>query len=285
MTPTRIPTTTRMRGMTMGEVEITEFVLRALVGALLLAAMLGPLGAFVVWRRMAYFGDTIAHSALLGVALSLLVNGALPITPAIFLVAITVALILAYYSRDARLHADTVLGILAHGALALGLVLVSLNRSVQVDVNAYLFGDVLAIDWQDVAVLVALAVTVLLVLWRYWRPLLMTTIDPAIARVDGIPIARMQLVLTLLLAAVIAVAIKLTGVLLITALLVMPAAAARYLAKTPLQMALLASLAGMLSVSAGLFGALVIDVPTGPMMVVMAAILFVGCSLLGRRRG
>ena len=269
----------------MGEAEITEFVLRALAGAVLLAIMLGPLGAFVVWRRMAYFGDTIAHSALLGVALSLLVNGALPMTAAIFFVAISVALILAHYSRDARLHADTVLGILAHGALALGLVLVSLNTGTRADVNAYLFGDVLAIDWWDIGILAALAAGVLAVLWRYWRPLLMTTIDPAIARVDGINIARMQLVLTLVLAAVIAVAIKLTGVLLITALLVMPAAAARYLSKTPLQMAVLASVMGVVSVSGGLLGALYIDVPTGPMMVVMAAIVFVLCSLVGRRRG
>ncbi len=268
----------------MGGTIMDEVVLRALAGALILAVMLGPLGAFVVWRRMAYFGDTIAHSALLGVALSLLAEGAVPITPAIFLVAISVALILAHYSRDARLQADTILGILAHGALALGLVLVSLNRHVAVDVNAYLFGDVLAIDWQDVGVLAGLAVLVLAVLKLYWRRLLMTTIDAAIAQVDGIPIARMQLVLTLLLAAVIAVAIKLTGVLLITALLVMPAAAARYLAKTPLQMAVLASGVGMLSVSGGLFGAMQIDVPAGPMMVVAAAILFVGCSLAGRSR-
>ena len=274
------PTTTTHVAATM----VDELIVRALAAALILALMLGPLGAFVVWRRMAYFGDTIAHSALLGVALSLLADGVLPITPAIFLVAITVALILAHYSKDTRLHADTVLGILAHGALALGLVLVSLNRGVQVDVNAYLFGEVLAIDWQDVEILAALAVLVLVVLKLYWRRLLMTTIDPAIAQVDGIPIARMQLLLTLLLAAVIAVAIKLTGVLLITALLVMPAAAARYLSRTPLQMAVLASVVGMLSVSSGLLAAMPIDVPAGPMMVVMAAVLFVLCSLLGRAR-
>ena len=261
-----------------------ELVLRALVAALMVAAMLGPLGAFVVWRRMAYFGDTIAHSALLGVALSLLFGSALPMTLAIFLVAITLAIILSRYSRDVRFHADTVLGILSHGALALGLVLVSLNRSVQVDVNAYLFGDVLVIGWQDVWVLAGLLVMVMAVLWRQWRYLLMTTIEPTIAQVEGVPVARTQLMFTLLLAAVIAVAIKLTGILLITALLVMPAAAARYLARTPVQMAVLASVLGMLSVGGGLFTSLRLDVPTGPMMVVMAALLFVACSVLARWR-
>lgn len=262
-----------------------EFILCALLGALFLAAMLGPLGAFVVWRRMAYFGDTIAHCALLGVALSLLTGGVLPITPAILLVAMAVALVLARYARDARLHTDTLLGILAHGALALGVVLVALNREVQVDVNVYLFGDVLAIDWADVALLGIVAITVIIILIAHWHGLLLATIDPAMAQVEGVNVARQQLMLTLLLAAVIAVAIKITGVLLITALLIMPAAAARYLAKSPVQMAIIASLAGMVSVIFGLFASLAIDAPTAPMIVVAAALLFIICSLAARKTG
>ncbi|MDX2095901.1 MAG: iron chelate uptake ABC transporter family permease subunit [Alphaproteobacteria bacterium] len=262
-----------------------ELLLRALAGGLLLAALLGPLGAFVVWRRMAYFGDTIAHSALLGVALSLLAGGAIPMTAAIFLVAVAVAALLARYGHDTRFHTDTLLGILAHGTLALGLVLVSLNSRVQVDVNAYLFGDVLAMDWADVGLLAALALVVLLVLRLRWRALLMTTIDPAIAQVEGVNIARTQLLLTLLLAAVIAVAIQLTGILLITALLVMPAATARYFARTPLQMAVRAGIVGMLSVGGGLLAALHIDAPAAPMMVVVAAVLFIASSVVGAVRG
>lgn len=260
-----------------------ELILRALTGGLLLAAMLGPLGSFVVWRRMAYFGDTIAHSALLGVALSLLSAGAVPMTAAIFLVAVSVAFILSRYSRDARFHADTLLGILSHSALALGLVLVALNREVQVDVNAFLFGDVLAIDWADVGVLAALALVVAITLKTHWRSLLISTIGPAIAQVEGINVTRQQFILTVLLAAVIAVAIKITGVLLITALLVIPAAAGRTLATTPLQMALLASVVGMASVAGGLFTSLHLDAPSGPMMVVVAALIFVVCSLAKRR--
>ena len=261
-----------------------ELILRALCAGVLLAAMLGPLGSFVVWRRMAYFGDTIAHSALLGVALSLLIGDGLPMHLGIFLVALTVALLLARSTRDNRFNSDTMLGILAHGALAFGLVLVTLNRTVQVDVNAYLFGDILAIDWADVGVLAGLAVGVSIVLMSQWRALLMTTIDPAIAQVEGVNTARANMLLTLLLAAVIAIAIKLTGILLITALLVIPAATARYFAKTPLQMALLASVIGMLSVGGGLFAALNVDVPAAPMMVVVAVILFVVSALMKRAR-
>lgn len=260
-----------------------EFVLRALLGGLVLAAMLGPLGSFVVWRRMAYMGDAMAHAALLGVALSLLSGGLLAITPAVLLVAVSMAVVLARYARDSRFHADTLLGLLAHGSLALALVLVALSGDVRVDMNAYLFGDILAISWQDVAVLSALMVVILAILALRWRPLLMTTIDPAIARVEGVNQARMQLLLTLLLAVVIAVAIKLTGVLLITALLIMPAASARAFAKTPAHMALLASVLGMVAIAGGLLASLRLDAPSGPMMVVVAAAMFVLSAFAVRR--
>lgn len=263
---------------------MTEVIIHALVAALLLAAMLGPLGAFVVWRRMAYFGDTIAHASLLGVALSLLVGDALPMTFAVFLVAGVVALVLVRYARDRRFHADTVLGILAHSALALGLVLVSLNRSVQVDINAYLFGDVLTTDVADIGLLAMLSMAVVGIIIARWRRLLMATIHPDIAQVEGVNTSREQLILTLLLAAVIAVSIKLTGILLITALLIIPAAGARYLAKSPVQMAVFSGIVGMLSVSGGLLASLQWDVPTAPMMVVVSAALFMGCSLVPRGR-
>lgn len=252
-----------------------DILFRALTGALILAAMLGPLGSFVVWRRMAYFGDTIAHASLLGVALSLLSRGALPMTPAIFLVALGVAVTLSRLTRGNVLQADTILGMLAHATLAIGLVLVAINREVRIDVNAYLFGDVLTIDWRDVALLALLAAVALVTLIVRWRRLLVATVHPAIAQIEGVSPAREQLVLTLLLAAAIAVAIKFTGMLLITALLVIPAATARFFAKAPAQMAVLASLCGMMAVSSGLLAAFQFDTPAGPTMVVAAAIIFV----------
>jgi zinc transport system permease protein len=261
---------------------VDELIIRALCAGLLLAAMLGPLGSFVVWRRMAYFGDTVAHSALLGVAFSLLVGEVLPMHVSIFFVAILVAVLLARSSRDTRFSSDTMLGILSHGALALGLVLVAVNRDAYVDVNAYLFGDILAIDWADVAVLAGLMVVVSLTVVAYWRSWLMATIDPAIARTEGVNVARTNLVFTLLLAGVIAVAIKLTGMLLITALLVIPAATARSVATSPVQMAVFASIAGMLSVGTGLLTAFHFNTPTAPMMVVVAVVLFMFSRLVKR---
>ena len=158
-----------------------------------------------------------------------------------------------------------------------------MSHAIQVDINLYLFGDILGIGWVDVAALGGLAVIVLGVLYMRWRALLMVTVEPNIAAVEGVHVARMQLLLTVMLAAVIALAIKLVGVLLITALLIIPAAAARYLAKSPKQMALLASVIGMASSSAGLFASLKTDAPTAPMMVAAAALAFVLCGLIKRQ--
>jgi zinc transport system permease protein len=203
---------------------------------------------------------------------------------AMFAVAIVVALALTRFARDGRFKADTLLGILAHGTLALGIVLVSINRDMNVDVNAYLFGDILAVGWEEVVVLAGLALVVLGILKHWFRPLLMATLDPDMAQVEGVNVVRAQMVLTLLLAAVIAVAIKLTGVLLITALLIMPAASARYFARTPYAMAIMASLIGMLAAPLGLGASLAIDAPSGPMIVVTAAVMFVLCALIAGKR-
>ena len=256
-----------------------DIILRALLASVVLAATLGPLGSLVVWRRMAYFGDTIAHAALLGVALSL-ITGFLPMMLSMFVVAVGVALLLSRAARDGRFHSDTLLGLLAHGTLALGVLLVALSRDIRVDVNAYLFGDVLAMDWQGVTILCVLCVVVLLVLRMAWRALLMITIDRTIAHVEGVDVARTEKLLILLLAAVISVAIQLVGVLLITALLIIPAASARYFARSPKQMALLASAIGVFAVTTGLFGSLAMDAPTGPLMVVVACLCFLFCGAL-----
>ncbi len=259
-----------------------ELLLRSLIGGVALALALAPLGCFVVWRNMAYFGDTIAHVALLGVALSF-ISGVIPMTAAVMVVAVIAALLVGRSTRDRRFSTDTVLGMLSHGALALGIVLLSLNRT-QVDINAYLFGDILAMSWADVWFLLALAVVVLLVVRVSWRPLLMITIHPAMAHVEGVHVARTQMLLMLMIAAVIAVAIKLVGVLLITALLIMPAATARHVAASPSAMAWIAAALGVISVLGGVVGSFTIDTPTGATIVVVASFIFVVLSAMTRVR-
>ncbi len=261
-----------------------DFLVRAAIGGIGVAAVTGPLGAFVVWRRMAYFGDALAHSALLGVALGLLIGADANI--AIIAVCIAVALLIVALQRQRYLSSDTVLGILAHGTLSLGLVVVAVQGSVQVDLFALLFGDVLAMTVADLywiygGGLVALA----LLLWL-WRPLLAVTVHEDLARVEGVNVAMVQIGFMVVIALVIAVAIKIVGVLLLTSLLVIPAAAARRVSSTPEMMAVLAAVIGTVSVIGGLTGSLQWDTPAGPSVVLAAVAIFLLVLLLPvRRRG
>lgn len=260
---------------------LPDFLIRAALAGLGLTLATGPLGAFVLWRRMAYFGDATAHAAILGVALALALG--LPVGLGTLTVAVAMAVTVATLSARGW-AVDTTLGVLAHGALAVGLVAISFVKGVHVSLEAYLFGDILAVTWADIATVWGGALVVLaLILWR-WQGLLTATLDPDLARASGIDPDRERLWLTLALAVVIAVAIKLVGALLIAALLLIPAATARALSKGPEQMAALASGVGALSVVAGLTLSLTQDTPAGPSIAAMAALFFTLAALF-RRKG
>lgn len=260
-----------------------DFLLRAMLAGLMVALVTGALGTFVVWRRMAYFGDTLAHSALLGVSLGILLEVNLNL--AIALVCLLLALALVFLQNQRKLASDTLLGILSHSALALGLVAISFTESVRIDLMGYLFGDILAVAqsdlwWIGLGGLVAMG----LLLWL-WRPLLAMTVHEELAQVEGVNTARTRLLFMLLIALVIATAMKVLGILLITSLLIIPAATARHYARTPEQMALFAALIGMLAVGGGLFGSFRWDLPAGPAIVVTAALLFFLGPHWWRQRG
>lgn len=261
---------------------LDDFLWRALLGGLGVALVAGPLGCFVVWRRMSYFGDTLAHSALLGVALGTLFQ--LDLNLGIALVCVGISLILTLLARQRSLATDTLLGILSHSTLAIGLVAISFLGRVQVDLNGYLFGDLLAISRSDLAWIGGGAALVLMILWRCWNALLMATIHEELAKVEGLPVERLRLLLMVMFSLVIAVSMKIVGVLLITALLIIPAATARPFANSPERMALLAAALGVLSVFAGLWMSWITDVPAGPAVVVSAFVLFLIGVLSGRGR-
>lgn len=252
---------------------LDDFFVRALLAGVGAALMAGPLGCFVVWRRMAYFGDTLSHSALLGVALALLFD--VNVTLAVFAVSMIVALLLLALQKRATLSADSLLGLLAHSALALGLVALAFMTWVRVDLSGYLFGDILAVSKTDVAVIWAGGAFVLGILAAIWRPLFAATVNRELAEAEGLDPDRANLVYMVLMATVIALAMKIVGVLLITALLIVPAATARRLSSGPEQMAALAALFGALSVIGGLFGSLAWDTPAGPTIVVAGLFLFI----------
>ncbi|MHA7874548.1 metal ABC transporter permease [Roseivivax sp.] len=257
---------------------LDDFMLRATLAGIGVALAAAPLGCFVVWRRMAYFGDATAHAAILGVALSL------ALSVSVFAGALAVALImaLAVNALTGRGFAmDTLLGVLAHSALAFGLVAVSFLEGIRIDLMAYLFGDILAVSRLDLAVIWSGALAVVaLIAWR-WSALLTATLNTDLAFANGIDPRREQLVLTLALAITVAVAIKVVGVLLIAALLIIPAAAARPLARTPEAMAVIAAVIGAGAAVLGLRAAYLFDTPAGPSIVCVAALAFLTTSLLG----
>jgi zinc transport system permease protein len=262
---------------------LDDFLTRAALAGVGTAVATGPLGCFVVWRRMAYFGDATAHAAVLGVALALAL--ALPVQAGTLAVALAMAVTVA--ALASRGHAmDTVLGVLAHSALAFGLVAVSFLPGVRVDLSAYLFGDILAVSAADLGMVWAGAVAVVALLaWR-WQPLLTATLSEDLAQAAGIDPRRERLVLVVALALVVAVAIKVVGALLIAAMLIVPAATARTLARSPEVMAVAAVLVGAVAAAGGLAASLVLDTPTGPSIVAVAAGLFALALPLGvLRRG
>lgn len=261
---------------------IDDFLVRALVAGIGVAVVAAPLGCFVVWRRMAYFGATLAHSALLGVALGLVLG--FDLTLGVTISSIAVTLIVVLFQRQKLIGSDTLLGILAHSGLAVGLVALSFLRGVRIDLMAYLFGDVLAVTTMDIAWIYGGGVLVLATLALIWRPLLALTIHEELARAEGVPALRVQIAFMLTLAVAVAIAMKVVGVLLIVSLLIIPAAAVRGLSRTPEQMAVLAAAVGAMSVIGGLFASLRWDTPSGPSIVVVATLLFVLGLALGAMR-
>jgi zinc transport system permease protein len=258
---------------------LSDFIMRAALAGVGTAIAAGFLGSFVVWRRMAYFGDATAHAAVLGVAIALGFQVSILGSVAVIAVAMAVGL---WALTGRGFAADTVLGVLSHGALALGLLAVALVPSARVDLDTYLFGDVLTVSQTDLAVIWGGAAMVVGVLALRWSRMLTATVSPDLAYAAGIDPRREQLILTLLLAGVVAVSIKVVGALLITALLIIPAAAARNLSRTPEAMAAIAVVCGIIAALGGVGLSFTLNTQAGPSIVCTAAALFV-LSLLRRR--
>ncbi len=249
-----------------------DLLLPALLGGIGVAVVAGPLGSFLVWRRMAYFGDTLSHAALLGVALG--AAWKLNLHASVLVVCLSLAILLVWLQEQQIIASDTLLGILAHSSLSLGLVTVALLPGTRLDLMAYLFGDLLTVSMSDLIWIWIGVAFSLLVLAVIWNSLLAITLHEELAQVEGVQVLRVRLILMLLVATVIAIAMKIVGVLLITALMIIPAATARRFARTPEQMAGMASVMGVLAVSVGIGLSFWKDTPVGPSIVVASMLGF-----------
>ncbi|GEM74747.1 zinc ABC transporter permease subunit ZnuB [Vibrio sagamiensis] len=258
-----------------------EFLLPSILAGLGIAIISGPLGSFVVWRRMAYFGDTLAHASLMGLALGFLLNVNLYL--ALLVCCLILAVVLVTLQKQQVVATDTLLGILAHSSLSIGLVSVSFLDNVRVDLMSYLFGDLLAVSPQDLIFIYAGVVTIGTCLFVFWRPLLSSTVSEELAAVEGVNIDLVRLVLMLMVGIVIAVGMKFVGALIMTSLLIIPAATARKVSSSPEQMALIASIIGSVSVLMGLSLSWNFDTPAGPSVVISATSLFMLSQFIRRR--
>lgn len=249
-----------------------DFTHRALIAGLGIAVLAGPLGSLILWRRMAYFGDTLAHSTLLGLCLGMLLHINLYI--GLVAVSLLVAIILVSLVKQNWLASDTVLGILSHTTLATGLIVATTVPGIRIELLSYLFGDILSVNMIDIFYILRVDLVALIILWGFWPKFLSTTVDKDLAKVEGLPVDVINWMFIIMLAFVFAFAIKIVGVLLITALLIIPPAAARRFARSPEQMVLLASIFGAIAVGAGFMASLNWNWPTGPAIVVMATLIF-----------
>ena len=260
---------------------LDDFFIRALIAGLGVAIVTGPLGCFTIWRRLSFFGDTLAHSALLGVTLAL--SFEMNISFAVFLISAVVAIFLINLQRVTNLPGDALLGLLAHSTLALGLVTISFLSFIRFDIMGLLFGDILSVNNLDILIIWLGGAIILITLKIIWKPLFASTVNYDLAQAEGMNPDRVNIIFTLLMAAIIAISIKMVGLLLITGMLIMPAAMARNLSDNPIMMVFIATVGGLLSVLLGLFASLEFNSPSGPSIIVAALTLFL-LSLINLKR-
>ena len=253
--------------------NMDDFLVRAIIAGIAITIITGPLGVFLLWRRMAYFGDALSHSAVLGVALGFLFS--ININIGILLSTLTVAILLFSSQRQNKIGSDTILGILAHSTLSLGLILISFVDNIRIDISTWLFGDILSVNWNDISLIITGSIVVLALLIAIWKPLLALTVDEELAQVEGVNSTLISAIYTLLIAILVAIAMKIIGALLITSLLIIPAATARRISNSPEKMAIIASICGIISVFIGLGVSFLWDTPAGPSIVIAASGLFI----------
>ncbi|WP_435152453.1 metal ABC transporter permease [Candidatus Pelagibacter bacterium nBUS_44] len=252
---------------------LDDFFIRALMAGIGVAIVTGPLGCFVVWRRLSYFGDTLSHSALLGVTIAY--SFELNIALSVFIISSVVALILIQLQKKTNLPGDALLGLLAHSSLAVGLVVIGFLTFIRFDIMGLLFGDILAVTTNDLIIIWTGGALILFVLKLIWKPLFASTVNYELAEAEGLNPDRSKAIFTILMAAVIAISIKMVGLLLITGMLIIPAAMARNISDSPKKMVLYSVIGGLLSVILGLFSSLEFNTSSGPSIIMAALVLFI----------
>ena len=250
-----------------------DFFIRALIAGIGIALVTGPLGCFVIWRRLSFFGDTLSHAALLGVTFSISFD--INISLSVFIISSLVAIILLRLQKNTNLAGDALLGLLAHSSLAIGLVVLGFLSFIRFDIMGLLFGDILSVTLSDLLIIWIGGGVIILILTLIWRPLFASTVNYEIAEAEGLSPEKYNILFTILMAGIIAISIKMVGLLLITGMMIIPAAAARNLSNSPKQMVIISVIFGLLSVLIGLYASLEINTPSGPSVITTSLLFFI----------
>lgn len=254
------------------------FMQRALAAGLIVALVSGVLGVFIVQRGLSFLGDGLAHSAFGGVALGLLLRLTQPLWVALAFT-LAAALGIAWVRERTRLSSDTAIGIFFAVSVALGVLFISLEREYQVDAWHLLFGSILGVGRQELAIIAAVGALALAALLASWSRLAYATFDEELAQSDGVPVRLLDYLLFALAAVVIVASIRVVGVVLIAAYLVIPAAAARLMARSLLSMTLLSLAIALASTALGLVASYFLDVPSGSTIILTQALVFIAAAI------
>lgn len=257
-----------------------DFMGRALLAAVGMGCISSVMGCFLLWRRMAFFGDAMAHAAVLGVALGTILS--LNVYLFIAIICVVAAVIVGLLQQRSRIPVDTWLAAISYTALALGIIVISKTKGIRIDPEAILFGDILSVSRQDLAWIYSAVVLVWGVIILRWQELMMLTLDEELALTAGVPVSALRLTFTFCLAVVTAVGIKASGALLLPALMILPAAAMARFARSPEVMVLGATAISLLSSALGILGSFHFDTPSGPTIVIIACGFFILSAVLRR---
>ena len=259
---------------------LDDFVVRSVIAGLLMITIAAPMGCLMVWQRLAFLSDTLGHAAVLGVGLGLW----LQLHPMVGVLAVVVLIVISL-SRVVSFNnalSETTLAVISHSGLAAGLILLGTMPSQTISLESILFGDLLATTVTDLGLIFATVVILVFLLLQHWRSFVAVSVSREVAQAEGIEVRRLQFLMYLMIALLVAVMMKVMGVLLIAAVLVIPTSSARLLSKSPEQMVLISALFGAASLGGGMLSSFQFDWQTGPAIVLSAAVLLIVTLLVKR---
>jgi len=248
------------------------FIQRALIASLIVGILCPFVGNFVVLRKMSFFSDAISHSAFAGIAVGALLGIDLSLSSLV--VAILIAFFIAFLSEKTTLSHDTIIGIAFSGSIATGILIIGMLKGYRMDVFTFLFGDILAITRTDLVLLLLICIISIGVLTVFLKPFLQITFNRELARIEGINVRVFEYMLFFIIAVVVTVSLKIIGIILVTSLLIVPAAAAKNLASSMKHLFVLSCVFGIISGITGLLGSVYLNTPSGPTIVLVSIGIF-----------